>query len=189
MKTIKIFLPIFMLTVFILSGCSPSHDIEKPASDVMLSIANVKPSTVSGAENIQLAFNLELLKSLSKEQNNIFYSSFSVNQALTMAYFGAKGQTQQEIKDTLGYNNLSTEDIAAYQKYLADVYKNPGDTIFYSANSLWIDDEISVKDDYINTMINSFDAEVATIDLQSDKAVDTLNKWIDKKTKSMITKL
>ena len=106
-----------------------------------------------------------------------------------MAYFGAGGATQEEIKKTLGYDGLSIADIAAYQKYLLETYAKTGDTTFYSVNSMWIDDEINVKSAYTDTMINNFDAEVENIDLQGENAVKTLNSWIDRKTKGMITKL
>ncbi|MEX1378340.1 MAG: serpin family protein [Eubacteriales bacterium] len=191
MKKIKFFIPI-IAAALIFSACSPSPavvDGKDEPSDVMLSISDVSSKNANDSQNIQLQFNLDLLKQLSKDSKNTFYSSFSINQALTMAYFGAGGETQQEIKDALGYTSLTIEGIAAYQKYLLDVYKDSGDTTFYSANSMWIDNDIIVKKNYIDAMIDNFDAEVDDIDLQSAKAPDTLNKWIDKKTNGMITKL
>jgi len=190
MSKLKIIISLIIVTSLISTGCSnevQSNTVN--SSDVMLSISNTKPKTPDNSHNIQLGFNIDLLKELSKEEKNVFFSSFSINQALTMAYFGADGATQDEIKNSLGYNDLSIEDVASYQKYLLKTYEKSGDTTFYSANSMWIDDQIVVRDSYIDTMVDNFDAEVASIDLQGDKAVPTLNKWIDKRTKGMITKL
>ena len=83
-----------------------------------------------------------------KNEKNLFYSSFSINQALSMTLFGAEGKTQQEIMDTLGYSGLTANDVAAYQKYLLDVYAKTGDTTFYSANSMWIDNDITLNKSY-----------------------------------------
>ena len=193
MKKIKLFIPILFSAAMLLSACSSSEPITTDEttqpSDAMLSISNAAPKNIENSQNIQLQFNLDLLKQLDKENKNLFFSAFSINQALTMAYFGADGKTQQEMQDTLGYSGLTIEDIAAYQKYLMDVYKDPGDTTFYSANSMWIDNDIAVMQPYIDAMVDNFNADVEDIDLQSDSAPAALNKWIDKKTKGMITEL
>lgn len=193
MKITKILLSILIAGTLIASGCSAVPETEQPTdiviSDTMLSIKDVMPSNIAESQNIQLQFSLDLLKELSQSKENIFYSSFSINQALTMAYFGADGDTQEEIKNTLGYAGLTIEDIAAYQKYLIETYSDSGDTTFYSANSMWIDDQLTVKDAYIQTMLESFDAEVANIDLQSNQALGVINGWIEKETNGMIDKL
>jgi len=193
MNLTKILLSILITAMLIISGCAatPEHEeIEEPIiSDTMLSIKDVIPANIADSQNIQLQFNLDLLKELSQKEENVFYSSFSINQALTMAYFGAEGDTQSEINDMLGYAGLTIQDIAAYQKYLLETYEDPGDTTFYSANSMWIDDQLIVKDSYINTMFENFDSEVMNIDLQSNQAVDKINGWIDDKTNGLINKL
>jgi len=187
-KTILILAAAAALTF---SGCAK---MEEPVPDstespAMASIADVQAQALSNSQNIQLEFNLNLLKELSKNEKNLFYSSFSINQALSMTLFGAEGKTQQEIMDTLGYSGLTANDVAAYQKYLLDVYAKTGDTTFYSANSMWIDNDITLNKTYIDTMVKYFASDVENLDLQSVDAPDTLNKWIDKKTNGMITKL
>lgn len=194
MKLTKILLSILIAGTLIASGCAASPEYEdinqtEQLSDTMLSIKDVMPSNIANSQNIQLQFNLDLLKELSQSKENIFYSSFSINQALTMAYFGAAGYTQEEIKQMLGYHGLTIEDIAAYQKYLIDTYADSGDTTFYSANSMWIDDQLIVKDAYIQTMLDNLNSEIANIDLQSSQALSMINGWIERETNGMIDKL
>jgi len=188
---IKSIISLAAAAMLILSGCSAATDNNQNSepSQVMASISDTEAQTIADSQNVQLQFNLNLLKELSSSQANLFYSSFSINQALSMALFGAEGETQKEIMDALGYSGLSVEDIAAYQKYLIEAYEESGDTTFYSANSMWIDNDIVLKTAYINTMVKYFLSDVENLDLQAGDAPDTLNNWIDKKTNGMITKL
>ena len=188
---IKSIISLAATAILVLSGCSAMSDNNQSSepSQAMASISDISAQTLANSQNIQLEFNLDLLKELSKSEDNLFFSSFSVNQALTMALFGSEGETQQEIIDVLGYSGLTVEDIAAYQKYLIEAYEETGDTVFYSANSMWIDDDIVINQNYIDTMVKYFLSDVENLDLQAESAPDTLNKWIDKKTNGMITKL
>ncbi|MBN2878714.1 MAG: serpin family protein [Clostridia bacterium] len=188
---LKTILSIAAAIAIAFSGCAKVEEtgFDSTESPAMASIADVQAETLSNSQNIQLEFDLNLLKELSKNEKNLFYSSFSINQALSMALFGAEGETQQEIIDVLGYSGLNTADIAAYQKYLLEAYEETGDTTFYSANSMWIDNDIILNKTYIDTMVKYFSSDVENLDLQSSDAPDILNKWIDKKTNGMITKL
>ncbi len=201
-KNIKmIFVAVAVIMIF--SGCaqpavqneelSPENtQTEGPETidEVMLSLADTLPQSPEDASDLQLGFNLDFFKKLSESgDGNLFYSSMSINSALTMAYFGAQGETQKEIADVLGYSDMSVEEVAAYQKYLLESYEDSGDTAFTSANSLWIDDEIVAKQSYIDTMENVFDTLVKNLDLQAASAPSELNAWIDESTNGMIKKL
>lgn len=199
-KILRTFFAI-MASAMLLGACYPqasdgmTEDDKKTqeaqiVDEAMLSLANAVPARPKEASDLQLKFNLELLKKLGElEDGNLFYSPMSINAAMTMAYFGANGETQQEIADTLGYNSMDMTQVAAYQKYLMQSYKDSGDTVFTEANSIWIDDLFGPKQSYIDTMNDVFQTEVTRLDLQKSDAVDTLNKWIKKSTNGMIEEL
>ena len=161
MKKITISI-IMCVAILVLSSCAntvvpnntedpieDSSDCPAEVSAVMLSLSNALPSTPEGAEQIQLEFNLNLLKELSKSDENVFFSSLSINQALTMAYFGAQNNTQTEMQEAMGYDGMEIADVAAYQKALIESFKNSGDTTFNNANSIWVDDGFSVYESYM----------------------------------------
>ncbi len=156
---------------------------------IMLSLGNAPAIMPQDANELQTAFNLELLKQLGKEDGNVFYSSLSINQAMSMVYFGAQNTTQQEIADVLGYDNMTLEEVASYQKALLESFKDTGDTIFDNANSIWIDDELEVYKNYMDTMNDAFETEAYNVDLQQVGIADIVNGWIDEKTEGMIEKL
>ncbi len=157
---------------------------------VMLSIENAVPASPEDINDVQLGFNLALLKKLGEtEEGNLFYSSMSINAAMTMVYFGADGETRQEIADVLGYGDMDITYVAAYQKYLLQSYEDSGDTTFNIANSIWIADFFDAKKSYMDTMEDVFETEVTRLDFAAGDAVDKLNSWIDKSTEGMIDKL
>lgn len=198
-KAIKFIFAILAI-FFAFSGCQsiqvPNESVKKtdtppPVEDaIMLSLKDAAPKIPEGISDVQLGFNLALLKKFGElEGGNLFYSPMSINAAMTMTYFGANGQTRQEIADALGYGDMDIEDVAAYQKYLLQSYENSGDTTFTTANSIWIDDAFELKQSYINTMLDVFETQVTRLDLTASDAIDTLNSWIDKSTNHMIDTL
>jgi len=201
-KHIKIIFTLIAVMMIFTSCAQPAeqNDVQKPSDEktegpemkdeVMLSLKDAAPKIPEGISDVQLGFNLALLKKLGElEGGNLFYSPMSINAAMTMTYFGANGQTRQEIADVLGYDKMSMTDVAAYHKYLIGSYENSGDTTFTTANSIWIDDAFEPKQSYINTMLDVFETQVTRLDLTASDAIDTLNSWIDKSTNHMIDTL
>ena len=49
------------------------------------------------------AFAFDLYQALSEEDGNLFYSPYSISLALAMTYAGARGETGQQMADTLHF--------------------------------------------------------------------------------------
>ncbi len=151
--------------------------------EVMMSLVNAAPSKLASTDSVQYGLNLALLKKLSEtEGGNLFYSPLSISTALTMAYFGACGETQQQMADVLGYNDMSIVDVAAYQKYISALLFDTGDTQFTSANSVWVAESFVPNPSYIDTMKDVFDTKVSRVDFTDDTTIDELNGWISDAT-------
>ena len=48
-------------------------------------------------------FAFDLYRALSDEEGNLFYSPFSISQALAMTFAGARGETERQMANTLHY--------------------------------------------------------------------------------------
>ena len=48
-------------------------------------------------------FAFDLYRALNDEEGNLFYSPFSISQALAMTFAGARGETERQMADTLQY--------------------------------------------------------------------------------------
>ena len=60
------------------------------------------------------SFALELFKQVSNKSNaNVFMSPFSISVAMAMTYLGARGNTQRQMKDALGFKDMDDEEMHA----------------------------------------------------------------------------
>ena len=141
----------------------------------------------------------ELLKNSSE---NVIYSPLSLYYALALACNGAEGETQEEMLELLGYENL--EALAADCKnsfealYHAPNEKNnqPGEWGEYHsesryslliANSLWVDDTMTLKDPFKAQAAENFYADVFRGDLQSETVAKEKSQWVNERTNGLIT--
>lgn len=117
-------------------------------------------------------FDLYFLQ-LENERKNKVYSPLSIKYALSMLNEGANGKTKKQISSVIG-------------DYNAKKYSNNSNMSF--ANALFIRDSFkdSIKDSYINTLSNKYNAEVI---FDSFKTPDKLNSWVSNKTFKLINNL
>ena len=77
------------------------------------------------------AFAFDLYHALSDGQGNLFYSPFSISQALAMTSVGARGETLRQMADTLHHRLPQGELHPAFNaldRTLASRGKEPGGT-------------------------------------------------------------
>ncbi len=134
-------------------------------------------------------FGLNLLKKINEnaKDENIFISPLSISMALGMTYNGAAGETATEMKNILGYGELTKEEInIAYKNIINGLYSLDPKVKFNLANSIWNREGFNVKDDFINLNQNYFDAEIRSLDFSKSDAVDIINDWIENNTNGKI---
>jgi len=123
--------------------------------------------------NNQLSnFDLSFLK-LENQKENKVYSPLSIKYALKMLEEGASGESKAQISKIIGDYNLT--------KY------NSNENMSF-ANSLFIRDSFKqgVKQSYIDTLKNKYDAEVKFDKFENAK---NINDWIKNKTLNIIPKM
>ena len=136
------------------------------------------------------AFGVELLQSARREGESTLVSPLSVSLALAMAANGADGVTLEEFRQVLG-DGLPLESInvaysalmAAYTEFLG------GSTRSSIANSLWVNPEGQIRQDFIGRCAGIYGAQVFQGDLSAPAIVDDLNGWVSKHTNKMIPKI
>lgn len=101
----------------------------------------------------QQAFTLDLLKEINETSNesNIFFSPYSTYHALLLAYFGAKGNTERELRDVLrlnwAYNKFEVHTGYTLEKSeRAKSYTDPSaPVVFRSADKIFVAKEAELK--------------------------------------------
>lgn len=145
--------------------------------------------TISAASN---DFGFRLLHLLATDATappdaNVFFSPFSVSQALTLALSGAGGQTRDDMAKTLGLPALSQEAInAANARLLPQLTSDPKVQVSV-ANALWANTGLSFRPAFAADAEKFYNAPATTLNFQSPKSAATINAWVSKNTQGRIT--
>ena len=140
--------------------------------------------------NSRFAFNI--FKQINKEDENksVFISPLSISTALTMTYLGAGTSTKEAMAKALEYTGISDDMLNESYKNLVKYLKQPDKKIELNiSNSLWIREGEVIKENFLSSNKDIFDASVNYLDLSNANAADTINKWISDATKKKIEKM
>ena len=131
-------------------------------------------------------FGLNLFHALY-QKDQVFISPLSVSLALSMTAYGARGTTEQEMIATLGFGNATRDQVGDYYKKMIPALIDADDrTTFEVANSIWVKNQIRLKDDYCNGVKNYFSADVFSKDFSSSGFIAEINNWCSDKTHGLI---
>ncbi len=79
-------------------------DVEVVSSDQKrASAVEVPDEDISVLTDGNMAFALDLYHQVSSKEENLFYSPYSISVALAMTYAGARGETADQMAETLHY--------------------------------------------------------------------------------------
>ncbi|CAL7943563.1 unnamed protein product [Xylocopa violacea] len=180
-------LPVLFLLSSVSAQCLTGNDNPPTMS------ANTKKGLIEARFN----FALDTLKKMVSidSQDNIFYSPHSLQQALTLAYMGARGSTEQSLKKALHIpNDLSKVDVQRYYsfenslKQQIDGQSNTSNNYEYkSANRLWITDAVKVRE----CMLDLFGDQLVKTDFHTNPIAvrDKINQWVSNTTNGHIKDL
>ena len=180
------------LGLSLLSGCARSEAKELTAAPVKLSDADMTAHDPE-ARTVHAAlagFGLELLQKTREEHGaSTLVSPLSVALALSMTANGADGETLAQFEEVLG-GGASIEAINTTCRGLLTVYQNlTGSTRCSIANSVWLDPEGQIKDEFVGKCRGIYDAQVFQGDLSAPSIVTDLNRWISDHTNKLIPNL
>ena len=187
-----------------LSGCSQSNTRELTATPIKLTqddmmAHNLDALTVYAALS---DFGLDLLKqtrtangekAMASEIDHTPFSTLvsplSVALALSMTANGADGNTLAQFQDVLGGGVDLVELNTACAQLMADYQGLGGSTKCAIANSLWVDPEGQIKDEFIGQCRGIYDAQVFSAQLSEPGIVKDLNSWVSQHTNKMIPEI
>jgi serpin B len=156
------------------------------------------PVSDATAERMPLgnAFALELYGQLARRPGNFVVSPVSLQAALWMVSEGADGETLRQIATALHIaDNQDGAALAAlrHQLELLDNSESRGvpKCEWRSANALWIQDGIALRDEFVTRMRRLHDASIQHADFAGDceSARRQINAWVASVTNDRIPEL
>ena len=145
------------------------------------------------------AFALDLYQQVRGEDGNLFYSPFSISIALGMTFAGARGQTAQEMQDTLHFT-LGQAGLHPAFNYLdlelAGREQDPGHDAkdgfkLRVANSIWGQLNESFVAEFLDALAENYGAGLNLLDFIADPELCrlTINTWVEDRTAGRIEDL
>lgn len=128
--------------------------------------------------------------SYDNEEENLFISSLSISTALAMTLNGAEGETLQQMKETLYLSGMEIEEVnQAFQSLIELLISVDPKVDMKIANSVWHQNFLPVRDDFLQRLEEFYEAEVAGLNFGDPQSVDTINSWVNDNTEGKIEEI
>jgi len=153
-------------------------------------VENTTPVNITENNNL---FALDLYKKISNNQENLFYSPYSISTALAMTYAGARGITEKEMSTVMHFPANNAEFYNKYNEVLKNINAlNNGSTVnIYTANSVWAQMNFKFRDEFLEIIKNNFNSSINLVDFikETENSRIQINKWVETQTNEKIKEL
>ena len=174
-------------------------------SDKDRSVPSVGPADLGELVRGNNAFAFDLYHALSGREGNLFYSPFSISQALAMTSAGARGETLRQMETTLHHRLPQSSLHPAFNgldRTLASRGQAPGGAPnsdgeggqhfrLNIANAVWGQEGYHFLPDFLDVMAEHYGAGMMAVDFVGapDESRVEINDWVDEETESKIKDL
>jgi serpin B len=142
------------------------------------------------AANTRFGFKLFSQLFEQGQTQNVMVSPTSVAIALSMAYNGASGSTQQAMAEALEFQGMSLAEINQANGALENSLEAADPSVKLAiANSLWGNQGFAFKADFLQRNQEFYQAEVTNLDFKSPDAADRINAWVNDNTQGKIPEI
>ena len=174
-------------------------------SDKDRSVPSVGPADLAELVRGNNAFAFDLYNALSGREGNLFYSPFSISQALAMTSAGARGETQRQMEVTL-HHRLPQSSLHpafnALDRTLASRGQAPGGAPndagevgqhfrLNIANAIWGQDGYHFLPDFLDVLAENYEAGMMAVDFVAapEESRVRINDWVTEETEGKIKDL
>ena len=160
---------------------------------------DVATSDLAELVNGNSAFAFDLYQAIRDGSDNLFYSPYSISLALAMTYAGARGETEQQMADTLhfilsqdhlhpAFNGLDLE--LASRGEGAEGKDEEGFRLNI-VNALWGQDGYKFLSEFLDLLAENYGAGLRLLDFVNapEEARVTINDWVSEQTEARIKDL
>jgi serpin B len=145
------------------------------------------------------AFAFDLYRLLKDEEGNLFYSPYSISQALAMTHAGARGDTETQMADALdfmlpqdrlhpAFNSL---DLALASRGQGAAGKDDKGFRLNIVNAIWGQAGFEFLDEYLDVLAENYGAGLRLLDFvnETEPSRVTINDWVSDQTELRIKDL
>jgi serpin B len=180
---------VILLSVCLLAACGQERiaSTSSNGDNPPVSARQIDPRLADATNR----FGFELLSTLrAGGADQTLISPASIAMALAMTYNGADGTTAIEMADVLQVAGMTREELSAAHQALREFLTDPNsDVTLDIANSLWARLGIPFDSVFLALNTEAFNADFSELDFDQPAAADSINGWVERKTRGKIDKI
>lgn len=188
-----IFCIVIISSIVFVSSCEEQNSEVEIGEDATENQENANSGNVEDVVNAnnQLAFDLYFQFKEENKDKNIFFSPYSINVALTVAYEGANGQTKNEMASVLHVSDNLENQRAAFVNISNEINKDNKTYELSTANALWAENEFTFLKAYFDIVEMYYGAKVENLNFKGDAEGSRIiiNDWVAEQTYDKIEDL
>ncbi len=176
----------------ILSGCEKSENGEGNGTQlpdpVKIELKAAEKQMVASDQQFAFEFFANIFNEEAADQDkNFMVSPFSLSMALAMTWNGAGGETKTAMQHTLKMGGYSDDEVNGYYKKMKEaLLKTDASTKLAIANSIWTNQNVKIKPDFIAVNKSYYNATVEAVSFNDPNTVKRINKWAADNTNDLI---
>ncbi len=122
---------------------------------------------------------------------NIFFSPYSIESALTMTYEWANWSTADEMRHVLHLSDNYNELRTSFNEIYNEINDETNEYKLNTANALWLEDTYELRSDYLSNIENYYWWKATNLDFVNDTENSriTINNWVEAQTNNKIKDL
>lgn len=152
-------------------------------------MANGYTAVVEG--NNRFACELFNRMHMSGSDSNIFFSPVSLSTALGMTYAGSRGNTAQQMADTMHFTLPQAELHQGFSELSAALGSDGKAYRLDLANALWGQEGFHFEDNFVSLIADNYGGGIQKVDFleQREESRQIINGWVKDKTAGKIQEL
>jgi serpin B len=204
----RILLTILLVGILVsLIGCSQAGApaSQQPGGELAMSAKprvispHVATSDLTALVDGNTAFAFDLYQALREQEGNLFFSPYSISLALAMTYAGARGETEQEMAETLHFMlaqenlhpacNALDQELASRGKGAQG--KDEKGFRLNIVNAIWGQKNYRFLDTFLDVLAENYGAGLRLLDFinEPEDSRITINDWVSDQTEERIKDL
>ena len=183
-----------------------SIQVARPAAAGLLESDKERVTSPDPASNEQAslvegnsAFAFDLYQALKVKDGNLFYSPYSISLALAMTYAGARGETAEQMAETLQFM-LDQDSLHPAFNWLDAELAGRGEGAqgkdgegfrLNIVNAIWGQKDYSFLPSFLDVLAENYGAGLRILDFinETEKSRVTINDWVSDQTEGRIKDL
>lgn len=177
-----------ILTAMVPVSCSKDAE-QLPTKPVPIDLTQDQVSLIGSGNSFSFDIFTRVMNSAGQNEN-VMISPLSISFALSMTVNGATGATRDSMMEALKLNGLTPEAVnKSFKDLTASLLSVDKRVLMSIANSVWIENDFSAKQSFIDILTSYYDSESRYFDINDASAPDKINQWIEDNTNGLIKEM